>query len=1380
MKSLRKLCTGASAVALSLLIFAGTVPLHTFASDPVQVSVTSQVPAEYRVPTGTALEEIGLPDSLQIAPKAEGGAASNTAPEEAAPNSGTAAGVTWVGDYDPNTAGTYRLTAAFLNGAYTADNMPAVTVISSAPQKTGAALPRAADPIEEATLEVDGLTFTFTLYPDTGEATLTDVSEPAAEGTAVAVPDTVPYGGASYRVTDVFWAKNPVFNSSSRRNNVGSVVLPDTMTTVNQQSFRKFPNVTAVTIPGSIAVFDGSFQSCAKLEALTFQEGVEEIASNLMVSGCTGLTQISLPSTLKLLSRPGTFSRATALTSIALPDGLKLGEGSTFSGCTSLKEVRLPASVDTIPSNTFSDCTKLTAVTAEGAITSIGSSAFYDCAALTAIPSLSAVTSIDSYAFSGCDQLAQAVDLSQVSALGSYAFYECYNLTCALDLSKLTAIPDKAFSYSGISSVKLSDQLTSIGVWAFLYTDLTEIDLPSSLASIGSYAFWKCSSLETVVLPDSVTSLGENAFQGCTALRTAYIGSGVETVPSSVFADDTSLQTVTFNASADDVTVTAGAIPDGVEVIYLVKSIGDVGETIRDGADAPTLQQAIDGAPAGEETTLLIQKDIKLDQAVTVPAGKKIRLRAEGENGYTITANQANALTDLIAVERGATLTLSGKLKLSGHYLTSAYGRGTIVDRGALVVEEGVTISDYNISSFNSGAVLVTGEGATFEMNGGLIAKNRIVDAQIAGAVLLLDRAEFVMNSGRIAANQCSGGNAFLTSSGVMVTVGCTFSLQGGEISENTGYRGSAVFAYSDSAASRATFRMTGGTISGNKTAAYGQLTSSGAVFIQDAADFSMEGGAISDNTGGNGAGVCVVDSGVQSHTAQYKTSFVMDGGVISGNRAVNGINASGGGIYSFSNFVVLNAGIISGNSAVQGGGMYSEGNTSSYSTMALNNAVITENTATSLGGGMWFCQTGEAVVNVKNGGAIYANTAGGAGDDFVIATVNGSTDQHNATLSKRLLGGGAVSWYRDGGVYVPSPTAITSVSASVPRYDPESGDSEPLAVENSSENLALKAVVTPGASALANRSAKLFIVGNKATRGGGIGANGGVVVGEYDPSYLKTITVKKVWSPASAISSDRVKIQVLASGYALDSVTLTAQNDWTGVLAHVPADLTDIAVKEEAVSGFQMSYTVERGQDGNWLIVVTNAQTPSGGETLLPASYAVAVEKLLDGAPAEDGAFQFALKDASGNTLQVKGNAGKDVLFAPLSFDRAGVYTYSVEEIGGDADAVEYDASVYTLTLTIGEGQGRYVVSSAVWSLDGRPLSETPVFKNCTKKGADGETAAPDSPDAPSAPAAPSETGDSSRAGLWLPMLALSATGLAAAGIRSKKAQRGGRRYRR
>ena len=210
------------------------------------------------------------------------------------------------------------------------------------------------------------------------------------------------------------------------------------------------------------------------------------------------------------------------------------------------------------------------------------------------------------------------------------------------------------------------------------------------------------------------------------------------------------------------------------------------------------------------------------------------------------------------------------------------------------------------------------------------------------------------------------------------------------------------------------------------------------------------------------------------------------------------------------------------------------------------------------------------------------------------------------------------------------------------------------------------------------------------------------------------------------------------------------------------------------------MSYTVERGQDGNWLIVVTNAQTPSGGETLLPASYAVAVEKLLDGAPAEDGAFQFALKDASGNTLQVKGNAGKDVLFAPLSFDRAGVYTYSVEEIGGDADAVEYDTSVYTLTLTIGEGQGRYVVSSAVWSLDGRPLSETPVFKNCTKKGADGETAAPDSPDAPSAPAAPSETGDSSRAGLWLPLLALSATGLAAAGIRSKKAQRGGRRYRR
>lgn len=130
---------------------------------------------------------------------------------------------------------------------------------------------------------------------------------------------------------------------------------------------------TDMTVPGSIKVFDGAFQNMDKLTALTFEEGVEEIAENSMLRGCEALTVLNLPSSLKRITQPAAFSGASALESVTLPEGLVVSEGSLFDKCTSLKSVDLPASMTEIPSSTFSGCTSLTKVTAKSPITSIGS-----------------------------------------------------------------------------------------------------------------------------------------------------------------------------------------------------------------------------------------------------------------------------------------------------------------------------------------------------------------------------------------------------------------------------------------------------------------------------------------------------------------------------------------------------------------------------------------------------------------------------------------------------------------------------------------------------------------------------------------------------------------------------------------------------------------------------------------------------------------------------------------------------------------------------------------------------------------------------------------------------------------------------------------------
>lgn len=64
-------------------------------------------------------------------------------------------------------------------------------------------------------------------------------------------------------------------------------------------NFRRFAKVKELHIPGSIKNFACSLQNAGSLEKLYFDEGVEEISANMMVYGCSNLSEIDLPSTLK-------------------------------------------------------------------------------------------------------------------------------------------------------------------------------------------------------------------------------------------------------------------------------------------------------------------------------------------------------------------------------------------------------------------------------------------------------------------------------------------------------------------------------------------------------------------------------------------------------------------------------------------------------------------------------------------------------------------------------------------------------------------------------------------------------------------------------------------------------------------------------------------------------------------------------------------------------------------------------------------------------------------------------------------------------------------------------------------------------------------------
>lgn len=1069
---------------------------------------------------------------------------------------------------------------------------------------------RAAYTAEEFEITQDGVTYSCETT-DKGTAEITCIVADDSV-TVVSVPSSIEHGGQTYKVTKLY------FSSGIVAENVEQLTLPDTLENVRGWYFRKFVKVKELHIPGSIKNFGCSLQNAGSLEKLYFDEGVEEISANMMVNGCSSLSEINLPSTLKMISGSGAFEGATALTSIEFPKDVAFSDTITgvFEDCTSLTSVSLPASVTKIPSHMFDGCTSLTSVTALSEIESIGDGAFRNCSSLTGIDFPGTLTSIGSSAFQGCASLVSVPNLSKVTKMGWGAFYECKNLQASVDLSSLQNIPGYAFCYTPVKIAGLCDSLKSIGDWAFIWSNVA-VQFPETLEKIGNYAFFSGTLPEQLSIPDSVTSVGTAAFSGVDGVKDVTIGRGLTKIPLDMF-DGSTVQKITIENSRDDITDSENLPSSGVDIVYTRESIDDgVGDTVSNDS-TKTLQELVSEAPNGKETVIKLEKHVKLGSTLTIPARKMIKITSD--EPYTILAKKSG-FSVLVNVAEGASLELSGKVSLSGRY-----NKGAIISsRGAVVLSDEAVVCDGAANTVNTGVIDVSGDKASLTMTGGVIEQCELKDAY-CGAVHAKDGAHVVMKGGVIRKNHVSfstdGDGNYLSSTGIMLMGDAHLEMSNGSIEDNAGYQGGAVVMYSEARNQRASFEMTGGQLVRNRGYKLGNRTPSGAVHVEGNAEFTLKGGKIEDNiaySDGKGGGVCVVDRGLQQG-GRDRTAFTMKGGSVSGNSA-----SAGGGVYTYSDDVILSAGEIKDNAARNmGGGVYSEGNEYLvYSTLHIENALVVDNHAKKQGGGMWFCPTGDAKVYVQNGGLIARNSADEAGDDLVFTGFKDA--KYKLTLANRAPGGGKVSWYRDGGLFNPEGT-YAETNTEIPRFSPDGGNGEPLSFTDATPNVALKSVMSEDVYNLGRGQTSLTISGNTAERGGGIGANGGVIIGK---SENIDIPIKKAWENPRIPHPNKVKVNLKNGDTVIDSITLSESNDWKGVFSNLPQRdasdaVIDYTVAEDAVEGYssKVSGDAERG------FTVTNAVKT--GE--LDVSKAVAAREGL--AVDADKTFEFAVEatDAAGH----------------------------------------------------------------------------------------------------------------------------------------------------
>lgn len=384
------------------------------------------------------------------------------------------------------------------------------------------------------------------------------------------------------------------------------------------------------------------------------------------------------------------------------------------------------------------------------------------------------------------------------------------------------------------------------------------------------------------------------------------------------------------------------------------------------------------------------------------------------------------------------------------------------------------------------------------------------------------------------------------------------------------------------------TMVMNGGTIDSNIS-----WRQAGGLFVNGNADVTINGGSIINNeTGligaqpnpaGVGAGIVVhsgyrgqPDFNVDDINAWNLGKLTINDAIINGNHA----SAAGGGIYVNSNNVTINKAQITNNVAdIHGGGIYIS---IAEFTLHLGNSLITENEATDgvtsgvpeapllpgSGGGIWFCPTGSAMVYITDGTAIFGNKALNHGDDILSEAK--SADELT-TLSNRMLGGGGAKWMHD-----------------------RDGEQEttPVTVQNETGYIGLKNTATKAAEAVAAGMATVLIKGNKAPRGGGIGANGSVIFGSNVAG--KAIKVNKEWDLGKTTTKpNKVTLNLVIddatspqNGEIVDTIELNADNNWTDQFADLPANV-QYRVTEDKLEGFDSTNT-ELKDLGNGVFEVT------------------------------------------------------------------------------------------------------------------------------------------------------------------------------------------------